>query len=47
MFEWCVVNVDIRTDTKTQIISLKEIGLRASNLLTILASMVNILGGPI
>lgn len=35
MFEWGVVNVDIRTDTKTQNMSLKEVGLRASNLLII------------
>ena len=45
IFEWCVVSVDLRTDTRKGIMCLKESGQHAQILLTILSSIVYITGG--
>ena len=41
------LGVNLRTDIKKEDMCLKEIGLHAQNMLTILGSIANVIGSPI
>ena len=43
IFEWCVLSWDLNMDTN-ETKCLKEVGLRAQNMVTILGSIVNMIG---
>ena len=47
IFEWCVLRCGSKNGHQKDIMHFKEIGLRAQNLLTILGSIFNMIGGPI
>ena len=45
IFEWCVVWCGVKNGHPKGIMYLEEIGLFAQNMITILNSMVNLIGG--